>query len=113
MPLSNLLKLPGLPRLSLDDVLYMEGFWNYTTIRFVNGKTFVIARTLQVMQQRTGFLRIHKSFLVNPAHIEHMASPTGRKSATLHLRGAYTLEVARRRYSQVKQALEASNPVAS
>ncbi|WP_461102698.1 LytTR family transcriptional regulator DNA-binding domain-containing protein [Spirosoma koreense] len=63
------LKLPGLAPMALSQVLYRQGAGNYTIVHPRTGQRLMLTSTLRRMQTRTGFLRIHKSFLVNPCHI--------------------------------------------
>ncbi|GAB4025438.1 LytR/AlgR family response regulator transcription factor [Spirosoma koreense] len=101
------LRLPGLEPIPLSQVLYLQGAWNYTTVHLISGKQHVLACTLRTMQGRTGFLRIHKSFLVNPKHIIGLSRGTARYNGQIKLTGGKELSIARRQYESVRQQVYA------
>lgn len=59
-------------KIAWTDILYVESMQNYLKLHF-NDKTLIIHQTmtsLEEMLPKDSFFRIHKSFLVNIAHIE-------------------------------------------
>ncbi|MDH6342643.1 DNA-binding LytR/AlgR family response regulator [Parabacteroides sp. PFB2-12] len=59
-------------KISWEDILYVESMQNYLKLQFKD-KSFVIHQTMSSLEEmlpRDAFFRIHKSFLVNVAHIE-------------------------------------------
>lgn len=59
-------------KIAWTDILYVESMQNYLKLHF-NDKTLIIHQTmtsLEDMLPKDSFFRIHKSFLVNIAHIE-------------------------------------------
>ncbi len=56
-----------------DDILFLEGQSNYTKFYFINKKTLLTSQNLKNYENILddyGFIRIHKSLIVNKIHIE-------------------------------------------
>jgi DNA-binding LytR/AlgR family response regulator len=56
------------------DIVLVEGSDNYVNIRLRDGRVFLLRKTLQMMVDilsETLFLRVHRSYLVNMAAIDH------------------------------------------
>ena len=87
------------------DVVWCEADVNYTNLHLADERRFVSARTLkdyEDMLTPLGFLRTHRSYLVNRAHIDHLD-----KSGFVVLRNGKRVEVASRRREEVAKALMA------
>ncbi|MBP8823923.1 MAG: response regulator transcription factor [Flavobacteriales bacterium] len=87
------------------DILYCRAENNYTEIHLQGGRRFLCARTLKDyddMLQDRGFLRVHRSFLVNRAAVENAPS-----QGPLRLTDGTAVEVSVRRRAQVIEALRA------
>lgn len=59
-------------RLHPEDILYAEASSNYTQI-VTTDQTYIVSSHLAIIEQKLaphGFIRVHRSFLVNLAHIE-------------------------------------------
>jgi two-component system LytT family response regulator len=57
------------------DIICLEGMNNYTKFYFTNQKSLLVAKTLKEYEDILSeykFIRIHKSFLVNRAHVKKM-----------------------------------------
>lgn len=57
------------------DIMLVEGSDDYVKIRLYDGRTFLLRKTLQMMElilPDTLFIRVHRSYLVNVAAIEHL-----------------------------------------
>ena len=57
---------------NIDDILYLNGEDNYTSFHFLKHKTIMVSRTLKDYEEILepfGFMRIHKSTLVNLNYI--------------------------------------------
>lgn len=57
------------------DIMLVEGSDDYVKIRLYDGRTFLLRKTLQMMERvlsDTLFIRVHRSYLVNVAAIEHL-----------------------------------------
>lgn len=54
----------------ISSIEYLEGVGNYTNVYIVGQKPVMVSRTLKRFEEvLPGFIRIHKSRLVNPNHI--------------------------------------------
>jgi len=87
----------------LDEIIRLQAESNYTHIFLAGNKVFVSAKTLKEYDeilQGHKFLRVHKSHLVNPAHIQSYD-----KSGELVLLDGTRVEVARRKRDYVQEAL--------
>jgi DNA-binding LytR/AlgR family response regulator len=57
----------------VNQVILLKGDINYTTLHLENGKTKVVPHTLKFYETflaTHGFLRIHRSFMVNPDFVK-------------------------------------------
>ncbi len=57
----------------VDSIILLEGNVNYTTVYLDNGKRKVIAHSIKFFEpflETHGFLRVHRSFLINPIHVK-------------------------------------------
>ena len=82
-------------------ITYLAGDANYTHIFFQDGSTQLFARTLSsLVPLLPDFVRIHKTFLVNPWWVTGYQS-TGFRKAVIEVGGAW-LPVSRRNIRAVK-----------
>lgn len=89
-----------------NEITYLEADINYTIFHLSGGKKIVSSFTLKKYERDirlAGFLRVHKSFLLNPDFIIHYEQ-RGKK-ATIHLSTGKILSVSRRRISHVKNKI--------
>ena len=87
----------------LDEIIRLQAESNYTHIHLSGKKTFVSAKTLKdydEILQGHRFLRVHKSHLVNPLHIESYD-----KQGFLIMSDGAQVEVARRKRDFLQQTL--------
>lgn len=79
------------------NVLYFEGFVNYTIIHFHNKKR-LYARGLAYLERQIpeGFVRIHRGYLVNRSQIKHI------DGFTVILNSGQILPISRRRLKNLK-----------
>jgi len=87
----------------LDEIIRLQAESNYTHIFLGGNKIFVSAKTLKDYDELLKghhFLRVHKSHLVNPAHIESYD-----RSGLLQMSDGSKVEVARRKKEFLQQAL--------
>jgi two-component system, LytTR family, response regulator len=75
-----------------DDILKLEADGNYTTLYFLNQKPIFIARKLGDFDDLNPFLRVHRSFSINPKHVVKMLKTDGLQ---LVLRDGSSVDVAR------------------
>jgi DNA-binding LytR/AlgR family response regulator len=62
-----------LKKVLVENVVLLKGDINYTTFYLLHGKEKVVARSIKFFEkflETHGFLRIHRSFMVNPNYIE-------------------------------------------
>ncbi len=86
----------------LETVVLLEGDSNYTTLHLNNGQRILMAQTLGCFEKQLvgyGFLRVHKSFIVNTKHIVLI------ERNILYLSNGQAIEVARRRRREFKKKL--------
>ncbi|NII27079.1 response regulator transcription factor [Pseudoflavitalea sp. X16] len=87
-----------------DEIMYCEGSDNYTHFHLTKGRKLVSAKTLKEYEEMLtgqGFLRIHKSWLVNLK----FAVKFSKANSTLIMEDYTALEVSRRKKEAVINAL--------
>lgn len=87
----------------LAELLRIEALSNYAKIIVKNSKPITVSKTLKDLEETLPanmFLRIHKSHLVNLLHIKNLLP-----DQKLSLTNGDVLEVARRRWPEVQQAM--------
>ena len=104
--------MPLLQQLSLADPLVInsivcaQGFDNYTWLNYANQSKYLSAATLKEFEiQLPGFIRIHKSSLINPAHIIQIKLD-GSRHLVMQISNGMRIAVARRRVGCVRQQLD-------
>ena len=88
------------------EITHMQGDGNYTYVHTTSGKRYLISKTMKTLQKilNADFLRIHKSFMVNPDHVlSRLASDKVLMSC-----GAQ-VPIARRRLRETDKNLTAEN----
>ncbi len=101
-PRTLLLNIRQNRRVSLDQILYLEGDINYTRFYFQFRKRTIIAHPLKHFEPDLlprGFLRIHRSFIVNSQFIKS----TNLEALTVLLVDGTELKVARRRIKEISE----------
>ena len=81
-----------------DKILYIEADVNYTIFHLFNGQKHISAFTLKHHHSRIeidSFLRLHRSFLLNPQHIKQIFKKDG--NMTVRMINDTEIIVARRR----------------
>jgi two-component system LytT family response regulator len=77
-PLADKIALPssrGKQLIALEDVIYCEAQSNYTEFHLTTGATITVAKTLKDCEEQLlpkGFFRIHRSHLINLAHLKEI-----------------------------------------
>ncbi|CAH0994102.1 hypothetical protein EMA8858_00209 [Emticicia aquatica] len=97
-----------------QEITYLEADINYTIFHLNSGKKIVSSATLKKHETDTrlaGFLRIHKSFLLNPEFIKNYEQHG--KKATIHLSNGKKLAVSRRKISLIKNHITVNQVVIS
>ena len=83
------------------DIVLLEGSSNYTKFFFVNQKSLIVAKTLKEYEDillEHQFLRVHKSYLVNRAHVIKVD-----REAVLELTNKMHIPGSRRRKPEILQ----------
>jgi two-component system LytT family response regulator len=89
--------LKGFQVVELNDILYAESSNNYTYFYFTNKKSICTAKSLfeyEELLADSGFVRIHKSYLVNLQHVKEYLRGEG---GSVVLSDGKTIEVSRRK----------------
>ena len=88
-----------------EDILRLEADKSYTHIHLINKKPFIASKTLkhfEEMLEEFGFIRTHKSHLVNPKHITRISND----HEFVLLTDGTKVEVSRRKKEEVQQQLK-------
>jgi two-component system, LytTR family, response regulator len=85
-----------------DEVLYLKGFDNLTTIYLTKNRKITLSKTLKHFEDelQNGFFRIHKSFIVNLKFVEKILS---KETYYLELNEGTQLPVSRRNYKNLNE----------
>jgi DNA-binding LytR/AlgR family response regulator len=86
----------------VNNVILLKGDSNYTTFYLKHGKSKVVARTLKFFEphlQTQGFLRVHRSYLINPKYIKNY----DEEMDILMMADGYQASISRRRKGALKQ----------
>jgi len=89
--------LKGFLVIELDDILYAESSGNYTNLYFTNQKMVCTSKPMheyETLLEDAGFVRIHKSILVNLLHVKEYLRGEG---GSVILSNGREVEVARRK----------------
>ncbi len=87
-----------------SEILYCEGENNYTRFTFTKQKTMLVSKTLGEYEElltEHGFLRIHKSYLVNTKYVTKV-----EKEGTLQMNDGKLLVISKRRKELVMKTLK-------
>jgi two-component system, LytTR family, response regulator len=82
-----------------ENIICLEGVNNYTKLYFINEKPLMVAKTLKEYDETLsehGFIRVHKSYLVNTRHVKRMDN-----EGMLWLSGNVSVPVSRRKKMEV------------
>jgi|SRR5688572_23552152 len=89
--------LKGFQVIELDDILYAESSGNYTNLYFLNKAMVCTSKPMheyETLLEDAGFVRIHKSILVNLLHVKEYLRGEG---GSVILSNGHEVEVARRK----------------
>jgi two-component system LytT family response regulator len=90
-----------------EEIIYLKSNSNYTIYYLQNGETFISSKTLKQTEtnlQLMSFLRVNKSYLLNPDFINNI-SKEGNK-ITVKLKNGTQVSVSRRKVIALKQKLK-------
>jgi two-component system, LytTR family, response regulator len=85
------------------DITHLQGEGNYTFICTRSGKRYLVSKTMKTVQDmlQVEFLRVHKSYLVNPYHVR------SRWLDSIQLSCGKNIPIARRRIRETNEMLAA------
>lgn len=95
----------GVHFFNVEDILRLEADSSYTHIHLAGKKPFVASKTLrhfEEMLEEFGFIRTHKSHLVNPKHITRISND----SSFVLLTDGSQVEISRRKKEEVQEHLK-------
>jgi two-component system, LytTR family, response regulator len=98
----------GIKLIAPSDIIRCEGHNNYTHFFLNDGVVIVTSRTIKEYEEILSgynFIRVHKSHLVNLAFIQELTA-----EHKLILKNNVSVEVSRRRRSDVMEAISSSKP---
>lgn len=90
----------------LRRIVYLSAKSNYTQFYMEDGEEVITSHSLNIyveLLEQYGFIRIHKSYLVNEYHLKNCRL---RPDRALRLPNGSVLEVARRRYLELKKKVK-------
>lgn len=91
--------------LDYDEIVYLKGFDNITTLYLSKKRKITVAKTLKYFEEvlETDFYRIHKSFIVN---IKYIAKVMTKQTHFIELLEGTQLPVSRRNYKNLNAILK-------
>ncbi|MFW2341262.1 LytTR family DNA-binding domain-containing protein [Brevundimonas sp.] len=100
----------GVVLVPLGEIVAILGADDYVELRLVDGRTLLHAARLDTLERdlSPGYVRVHRSALVNLAHLTRLEREEGRYRVHLSLGGP--LPVSRGRLATVRAALDAPRP---
>lgn len=96
----------GFQVIDLKDILYCEGSSSYTNIYFTTGSSVCTSKTIheyEDMLEDNGFMRIHKSYLVNLLHVKEYLRGEG---GSVILSNKKELEISRRKKDEFMRKIK-------
>ncbi|HEY0109995.1 MAG TPA: LytTR family DNA-binding domain-containing protein [Fibrella sp.] len=88
--------------INMDEVMYLEGFCNYTLIHTSDGKYYVRSLTIKRYDDNMltkDFFRIHKGYIVNRKYIASVVTKRSKEGAVI-LKNGKELPLSRRRVAE-------------
>lgn len=100
------LKLPGVATpIAVASITHLEGAGSYSWVHYQPAGRQLLARTIKAMAARLpGFIRSHKTRLLNPTHIA-LVRNRNRRGMQIQLSNGVVLAVAQHRVKGVSQQL--------
>jgi len=90
----------GMKFFHVNEIIRLEGDRNYTNFIFTGKRSYLSSKTLKEYEEilsDKGFVRIHKSHLVNSAFVQSVSN-----DGIMYLSDLTQLEISRRRLPEVK-----------
>jgi DNA-binding LytR/AlgR family response regulator len=85
----------------IKEVVLLKGDINYTTFYLENGNQKVVAHSIKFFEpflETHGFLRVHRSFMINPNHVKEY----NQNNEFLMMTNGQKADISRRRKSVLK-----------
>lgn len=88
-------------------ITHLSGANNYCWLHFRNGEKKLLAKPISYLEcELPGFIRAHKTVLINPEYVKSLHQPPRQKMAgEIQLNNGLSFPVSRRRWNQVVDAL--------
>jgi two-component system LytT family response regulator len=88
--------------LEAHEITYLQGDGNYTYVYTAQGKRYLVSKTMKAILNilNAGFLRIHKSYTINPIHLVARI-----ETDRVLLSGGKQLPIARRRIVEMQEQM--------
>jgi DNA-binding LytR/AlgR family response regulator len=86
----------------IHDVILLKGDVNYTILYLENGKKKLVAHPIKFFEpylETHGFLRVHRSFMINPDHVKEY----NQNEEFLMMTNGQKADISRRKKSVLKQ----------
>jgi two-component system LytT family response regulator len=90
----------------VEDIIYLKADSNYTLFYLQNGQVFISSKTLKqthLEHQFNLFLRVHKSYLLNPDFIDSILKDSNK--LTIILKNGTKINVSRRKAIALQEYL--------
>lgn len=91
-----------LKKILINNVILLKSDTNYTTFYLSQGKAKVVAHTMKYFEeilQSHGFLRVHRSFMINPIYVKEYNSV----DEVLMMTNGHIANISRRRKRNLKE----------
>lgn len=91
--------------IELDQIIYLKGFDNLTTLYLLKNKKITVSKTLKYFEELLGegFFRIHKSYIANLKFMDKIVS---KEHYLLELNEGTQLPISRRNYKNLNDYLK-------
>jgi two-component system LytT family response regulator len=91
-------------RVFIDAVVLLESDINYTIFHLEDGNQKMVAHTMKFFEpflETRGFLRVHRSFMINPNHVKNM----NKRKDTITMTNGQEAMISRRRKNLFKNLI--------
>jgi DNA-binding LytR/AlgR family response regulator len=88
-------------KIFVKTVILLEGDINYTIFHLEDGKQQVVAHSIKFFEtflETHGFLRVHRSFMINPNHVKNL----NKEQLTVTMNNGLEAIISRRRINMIK-----------
>ena len=73
------IQLTGHPHpVPINSIVWLEGEANYTRVHYQNGTISLVTQPLHWFEQYPVFIRVHRSAIINPVHVQEFACKKSR-----------------------------------